>query len=407
MDQPRLAVLLIEDDPDYAALVEQWLSATTDDGAFVLNWTDSLASGLDRLAQGGLDIILLDLSLPDSDGRDTFLAIRARAPSLPIVILSAAASESLALQLIQQGAEDYLVKSACSRDLLVRTVRYTVIRRKRQGADALSQKVRVLGVVGAKGGVGTSTVACNLAASLREQTGQPVLLADLDVNAGQAAFLLGLDPQYTLLDAVANLDRLDRDCWESIVARGPGDLDVVASPSLPGHDEFPLKELHQVLESVRPFYQWIVLDLGQLSALSMSVLPQVDEILLVTTTTLPALHGAKRVIDAMVSKGVEQDRLRLIMNRTEAGQTLSGSELNRIFGVRVYARLPYDSEELHRACLQRKLPGKASEVGRQFGHLARKVAGLHDKRSLRNLPILVSLVGRFRKSQGAVRTNAD
>src|SRR5690349_20911677 len=110
MDRKTLNVLLIEDSPDYAGLVQHWLSSTGEDVAFVLNWTDTLAAGLDRLARGGVDVVLLDLGLPDSYGVETLLAMRAHAPAMPVIILSAADSESLALQMIQEGAEDYLVK---------------------------------------------------------------------------------------------------------------------------------------------------------------------------------------------------------------------------------------------------------------------------------------------------------
>ena len=92
-------VLLIEDSPDYAELIQQWLSLAGEKVPFVLNWTDSLAAGVNRLAQGAVDVVLLDLGLPDSDGVETFLATRAQAPGIPVIILSAADSESLALQM--------------------------------------------------------------------------------------------------------------------------------------------------------------------------------------------------------------------------------------------------------------------------------------------------------------------
>ena len=78
----RLSVLLVEDDPDYATLVQQWLDGARDPG-FVLNWTESLSSAMSRLARGGIDIVLLDLGLPDSHGIETFLALRSRCLRLP------------------------------------------------------------------------------------------------------------------------------------------------------------------------------------------------------------------------------------------------------------------------------------------------------------------------------------
>src|SRR5579862_8205329 len=197
-----LNILLIEDNPDFARLVQQWLSGTGDDVALVLNWTDSLIAGLARLAQGGIDVVLLDLSLPDSDGLETFLAARRHALGVPVIILSAGDSESLALQTIQLGAEDYVVKSTCNRELLVRALRYALLRCQLRAGKAsanVSEKARVIGVLGAKGGVGTTTIACNLATALTHQTGKDVLLADLDPHSGLISFLMNFDPQYSIV----------------------------------------------------------------------------------------------------------------------------------------------------------------------------------------------------------------
>src|SRR5450756_1585784 len=106
MSNKPLTVLLIEDSPAYAELVQQWLSSK-DSAAFVLNWTDSLQAGLNRLARGGIDVILLDLGLPDSGGRKTFVAAQSHAAGVPIVVLSANEDESLALEAIRDGAQDY------------------------------------------------------------------------------------------------------------------------------------------------------------------------------------------------------------------------------------------------------------------------------------------------------------
>ena len=402
MDRKTLNVLLIEDSPDYAELVQQWLSGTGEEIAFTLNWTDSLAAGLDRLAQGAVDVVLLDLGLPDSDGVETFLATRTHAPGIPVIILSAAGSESLALQMIQQGAEDYLVKSTCTAELLIRALRYALIRRKWQvsqaAANAASQKARVIGVVGAKGGVGTTTVACNLAAALRHQTGNEVLLADLDVNSGLVSFLMSVGPKYSVVDAINNVDRMDRECWDAIVARADNDLQIIASPGMLGTDELPPESLSRVFHLIRTFYQWIVVDFGRLNGVWHSLADEIDEVFVVTTTSLPALHEAKRVINVLVGGGMDRERLRLIVNQTEDVQALSGSDLKQIFGTRVYATLPNDSQELHRACLQRKLPAETTSIGRQIANLARKLAGLKEKKAKKSLPEFLSFVQRFHRT---------
>jgi len=399
-----LNILLIEDNPDFARLVQQWLSGTGDDVALVLNWTDSLIAGLARLAQGGIDVVLLDLSLPDSDGLETFLAARRHALGVPVIILSAGDSESLALQTIQLGAEDYVVKSTCNRELLVRALRYALLRCQLRAGKAsanVSEKARVIGVLGAKGGVGTTTIACNLATALTHQTGKDVLLADLDPHSGLISFLMNFDPQYSIVDAMNNVERLDRACWETIVAHRGMNLQVIASSGLLPSDEPATEALKTVLDTIRPFYQWIVMDLGRLNGHWQSLADGIDEVFVVTATTLSSLHEAKRTIDAMVHGGMDRERLRLVVNQTENVQLLSGSELKQIFGIRVYATLPNATEELHQACLERRLLAETGPFGGEMVNLARKVAGLKEKKVKGSLPEFLSFVERFRKSSHA------
>ena len=87
MDRPSLQVLLIEDNAGDADLVKDML-ADTGEVAFRIHWADALLPGLDRLARGDIDLVLLDVSLPDSQGLDGFNAIRIHAPNVPIVLLT-------------------------------------------------------------------------------------------------------------------------------------------------------------------------------------------------------------------------------------------------------------------------------------------------------------------------------
>jgi len=120
----QLTVLLIEDSREFAALVQRWL-VPQDDTDFIFHWSDSLANGLDLLAKGGVDAVLLDLGLSDSKGLETFTKASTQAHGVPIVVLSGE-DTALALRMVRQGAQDYLIKTACNSDLLVKALLYAV-----------------------------------------------------------------------------------------------------------------------------------------------------------------------------------------------------------------------------------------------------------------------------------------
>ena len=109
-----IRTLLIEDNPVDAKLIQGVLSQAPE-AAFELEWVDGLAKGLKELNAGVVDLVLLDLHLPESRGVDTFNTTRACAPAVPIVVLTALDDQELALKVVRDGAQDYLVKGQIDR----------------------------------------------------------------------------------------------------------------------------------------------------------------------------------------------------------------------------------------------------------------------------------------------------
>jgi Flp pilus assembly CpaE family ATPase len=373
-----LTVLLIEDSPDYAALVQQWLSLRTDI-TFMLHWTDSLQAGLYRLKQGGVDVILLDLGLPDSSGAETFGRTKLHAAGVPVILLTGEDSEPIALQLVREGAQDYLVKSACNGDTLAKAIQYAVVRNASRPAakpGTAFEQATLVGVMGVKGGVGATTIACSLAVELRRQTERETLLIDLDLDCGMVGFLMNAETEYTVLDAAGNLERLDASFWGGLVGHYPGGLEVLRSPSVPGTTVPAMENLHQVLTIAQQLYRWVVVDIGTPCRFSFELLDKLTEVFLVTSTSVPSLYETKRAIDGLRAAGFQGDRIRMIVNQLSNFEEMPESELVRLFGMPVYSSFAPAGQELHEACVQRRLPGKNSAFRLRMADLSRKMGKL-------------------------------
>lgn len=127
-----LNVLLIEDNPGDARLIQAILKQTCGDKVRAA-WVDRLGAGLERIAEGGIDLVLLDLSLPDSQGAETFTRVRAAVPQVAIVVLTGTKDEVLAVTAVKEGAQDYLVKDGLDGELLSRSLRYAFERHRMLG----------------------------------------------------------------------------------------------------------------------------------------------------------------------------------------------------------------------------------------------------------------------------------
>ncbi|HUU41556.1 MAG TPA: response regulator [Desulfatiglandales bacterium] len=136
MSNKTANILLIEDNPGDARLIRE-LFAEAGGAMFTLEWVDQLSTGLKCLANGGTDLVLLDLGLPDSQGFDTFTRAYDQAQHLPIVVLTGHNDKMLADRAMRAGAQDYLIKGQIDGNLLIRAVRYAI---ERKGLKKVLQK---------------------------------------------------------------------------------------------------------------------------------------------------------------------------------------------------------------------------------------------------------------------------
>jgi two-component system, cell cycle sensor histidine kinase and response regulator CckA len=123
-----IRVLLVEDNVGDARLILELL-AEVDKDLFTLERVDRLQPALDRLSRAGVDVVLLDLGLPDSEGLETFHRAHRESPQEPIIVISGLDDESVALEAVRSGAQDYLVKGRIEGALLARVIRYAIERK--------------------------------------------------------------------------------------------------------------------------------------------------------------------------------------------------------------------------------------------------------------------------------------
>jgi pilus assembly protein CpaE len=278
------------------------------------------------------------------------LTVQRHAPGLPIVALTGQDSESMAMAAVERGAQDCLVKGTLRVESLVRSLQYAMLRRNRSTEPVEAQVATVIGILGAKGGVGTTTIACHWALELRRQTKKKVLLLDLDVSSASASFLMEVHSEYTTAEASTNLHRLDASYWNSLVCTTPHGIDVLQAPgAMRFHDPLNGERVRHVLRFARTLYGYVVVDLGRLNDLSLSLAAELSEMFVVTTPEIPALYETGRVLVKLAEPGVMGGRTQLILNRLGKGISHSLSDLECVLGRPVCATIGDYSSELHDA----------------------------------------------------------
>ncbi|HXL73297.1 MAG TPA: response regulator, partial [bacterium] len=127
MVEKTLNLLLVEDNPGDVRLFKEYLKSFNPD-AFHWDYDSSVSDCLKRLDHDPMDLILLDLNLPDGTGLDTLQQVHNKKPEIPIIILTGNQDAALAIESLKNGAQDYLIKNNMDSDLLIRSIRYSIER---------------------------------------------------------------------------------------------------------------------------------------------------------------------------------------------------------------------------------------------------------------------------------------
>jgi pilus assembly protein CpaE len=334
------------------------------------------AAFLDQIEQLRLDVLVIDLTTLSEPFENVVRRIKTCGAPPQIIALNDTADPEVILGAIRAGASEFLyppIEAGLSRAL----ERLSAERTKAQSAPG-RHRGKTIGFVSAKGGCGATTVASHVAVEIQRATTQEVLLADLDMESGLIGFLMKSKSTYTILDAIRNVHRLDQSYWKALVSNGIPGLEVISAPTTATVRESLTGEpFRHVLQFTRGVYDWIVADLGRsLSTLTAGLIDEIDELYLIATLDLPALHQTKQVVQAALDTGYARNRLRLILNRAPKRMDFDLAQVQRVLGLPIFEMLPNAYPELFEAYSEGNLLPAGTELGKALNGLAGKIAGV-------------------------------
>ena len=297
------------------------------------------------------DIVLLAADLPPMDGFASAEMLAASGLPLEMIMLTDGDPANYLRQAMRAGAREVLSDEAKPADLCaaIREVQADGLRRRSpNAAEAYKNHSggRVVAVSGAKGGIGKTTLAVNLAAALAIETGEPTALLDLYTQFGDAALLLNLAPRRTLADLV-RIDPADLDArlLDDHLERHECGLRVLAGASAP----LPLDALapcclDQILSLLRREYRHIVLDVPPiLSETTRHALSQAETVLLIANLfDLTTLADTRCWLEAMSGAYLAPDAVQVVLNRVSASNRLKIPDIEQALGRSMYCQVPND-----------------------------------------------------------------
>ena len=311
-------VLVVDDDASVQRLLEFTLQQ---EGYEVIVASDG-ADGLRRWQADQPSLILLDVTVQQVDGYEVATRIRAEETGgrhVPIIMLTSDKDVQGKVRALRAGADDYLIKPFHPAELLARMKSLIARFQPSESLVGRPPMGRIHAYYGAKGGVGTTTIAINAAIALHG-LGRRVCLVDGNLQFGDhRVFLdLGLDRK-SLVDLVS-APSIDQDLVRSIVITHDSGVDLLLAPPSPeAADLVSAAHLHQILEILSGLYDYVVVDIDKrLEDRNLMVLDIADTIFAVMTADLSCLKNVRLLLETIGHLGYEQSKLKLVLNRSNA-----------------------------------------------------------------------------------------
>jgi len=319
-------------------------------GLDVVAWTTEVRDAVPYLGVDGVDAVLLGAGPSGGSAAAVFeteVAVIRLHTQAPIVLLVAEAYNDLVETALNAGVDDVLVMPQ-----LAETISFSIRKAHETGGrgrtygphDPEAPRGRVVTVFSPKGGTGKTVLSTNLSAYLAGKTDKRVLLIDLDLQFGDAAIMLGIDPERTMYELVQAPGTLDAGKLAGYTTHHRSGLDVLAAPMRPEDAELVTEaKVLQLLEVAREAYDIVVVDTSPFFYGPMlAVLRQTDQMLMLCGLDVPTLKNVKLSLYTLEQLGFPASRTSLVLNRVTPKVGLKKEDVEGVLGLPVSFEIPND-----------------------------------------------------------------
>jgi pilus assembly protein CpaE len=364
-----------------------------------LNWLSDLGTLTDpRAAQP--EVLLVDVrrsgQLPSA-----LTELKRQHPATNVILLASSLEPALMLEGMRAGVNEVLAEPLRQTDFDAAITRMLGQRKQVIGGP-------VFAFVGAKGGVGTTTTAVNVATVLAKLSKGPTLLVDLHLAYGDAAVFLGADARFSLLDALENMHRLDAEFLKSLVVKTSSGLDLLASADRPASRPVDMRQLGSVVQLAASQYAYTVLDVPNSDPTALDSLDHVTNIVIVANQELATVRNAGRMVAALRSR-YPNTAISTVINRRDGKAEIGQRDVEKAVGSSIAHQFPNDYPRALTA-MHKGRPvalDNHNQLSASLTALARDLAGVQDDKVERASGGLKGFLSGLRPSEhiAAKRTN--
>jgi pilus assembly protein CpaE len=372
----NLSVVIIHRDPLERTQLHAAFEAMP--GVQVAGERPDLRSGIALAHQTQPHVLVMDLVPPIDDGLTVAAQFHMQHPNCAIFLMTDAFDSDTLLRALRAGAQEVL-RRPLDRSALTQAVeRVATLNAQRSGASGGAAR-GVVTVFSIKGGAGITTLAVNLAVAMRGLTQREVALADFDYQSGDAAFMLGITPRYSVADVV-EAARIDSASVQDALMRHKSGIKVLPQPEqIDRVTAVTPQQVGNMLEILNSTHDRVVVDCPHVfNEYTLEIFDRSSTILLVTELSIPSVRAARRSLDILgkLNFMTSPDRVRLVVNRFTEQSAIDRGQIEDTLGMPVFGTIANDYAAISRSInMGEPLCGDTadSRAARDIHALARKL----------------------------------
>lgn len=312
-------------------------------GVWSAQWRNPAEMAMDICAADPA-LVIFGGDLESDDVRYVVPEIDRQFPSSAIMVLTQTRDPDVVVEMLRLGARDVLDEGGDETELVSRVeqlLSLAIHRRQTQDSGGLQPRRRVISVLSPKGGTGKTTLAVNVAVCLAKRLPNQVLLVDLDVQFGDCAAALGVQPEHYLNHAVASAS-YDRSALKVFLTGHSSGLSLLPPPTdLMAADEIDRDEMKRTIGALAEEFPFVVMDTAAgIDSASIAAMEFATDFLLVSTTDVPSIRALRRQIDALDQIGFRSARRTFVLNRSNAKVGLSKRDIEQTIGMEALFEIP-------------------------------------------------------------------
>lgn len=380
-------ILLVDDiSESRAALIKEMSASHLDLAGEAELGTGAVAAAREQQP----DVVVLSFEEPVARAVRTIESLVLAVPETPVIVVSSLGSREHLRRAMLAGARDYLVKPVSADDLARAVDAVLEVRQKKRSVAhqpemEIPHHAEVVTVFGAKGGVGRTTLATNLAVALATVGNQKVALVDLDTQLGDVAMMLDLVPERTIADLARAAGRMDPELVRAHMAVHASGVHVLAAPvNLEDAAVVSGDHVSCILQVLARAYDFVIVDTPKTISDPVSVALELSTIIVVVTSPeITSVKSTRVYLDMFRSLRFTEDKVKLLINYPSASGGLSARDLQAVLDYPVFWRIPNDAAAIA-ACRAGRpfvLEKPASKISRNLVDLSYAITGSRMPRS--------------------------